>query len=158
MLPVLSDTVNVSAPSVVTSASAVTVNEPVLFLDGDFVDFSLVIDPIIKQIDVLSSLAKKFNLVFVPDPEVPNQIIIEPYSYYIGTGNVYDWTDKLSYDKGFTIEPALNYVESNLILTDKDDGDYGNKEFKDRNNRIYGQNNVPNKTDFKSEEKKIETI
>jgi hypothetical protein len=31
VLPVLSDTVNVSAPSVVTSASAVTVNEPVLF-------------------------------------------------------------------------------------------------------------------------------
>ena len=134
------------------------VNEPVLFQDGDEVNFSKVIDENIKQIDVLSSLAKKFNLVFVPDPDVPNQIIIEPYNYYIGTGNIYDWTDKLSYDKGFTIEPALNYVESNLILTDKDDGDYGNKEFKARNNRIYGQNNQYNLTDFKSQEKKIETI
>lgn len=134
------------------------VNEPVLFQDGDIVNFSQVIDENIKQIDVLSSLAKKFNLVFVPDPDVPNQIIIEPYNYYIGTGNVYDWTDKLSYDKGFTIEPALNYVESNLILTDKEDGDYGNKEFKARNNRIYGQNNQYNSTDFKSQEKKIETI
>ena len=126
--------------------------------DGDYVDFSLVIDPLIKQIDILSSIAKKFNLVFVQDPDVPNQIIIEPYSYFIGTGDIHDWTDKISFDKGFTVEPALNYIESNLILTDLEDGDFGNKTFKDQNNRIYGQNNVYNPTDFKSQEKKIETI
>jgi hypothetical protein len=128
------------------------------FEDGDFVDFSLVIDPNIKQIDLLSSIAKKFNLVFVPNPDRPTEIKIEPYSYYIGTGNVYDWTNKLSYDKGFTVEPAQNYVESELILTDQEDGDYGNKTFKDQNNRIYGQNFVYNQTDFKSQTKKIDTI
>jgi uncharacterized delta-60 repeat protein len=128
------------------------------FNDGDEVDFSLVIDPLLKQIDLLSSIAKKFNLVFIPDPDVPNQIIIEPYTYYIGTGDIHDWTDKISFDKGFTVEPALNYVESNLILTDQEDGDYGNRQFKDQNNRIYGINNVYNPTDFKSQEKKIDTI
>jgi len=128
------------------------------YVDGDFVDFSVVVDHLIKQIDVLSSIAKKFNLVFVPDPDVKNQIIIEPFSYYIGTGDVWDWTDKLSFDKGFTVEPALNYIESSLIMTDLEDGDYGNQQFKDRQNRIYGQLNQNNPTDFKSQEKKIETI
>ena len=135
-----------------------TPNTTKLFVDGDFVDFGLVIDPNIKQIDLLSSIAKKFNLVFVPNPDKPNEIKIEPYSYYIGTGNIYDWTDKISYDKGFTVEPAQNYVESELILTDLEDGDYGNKTFKDQNNRIYGQNFVYNQTDFKSQTKKIDTI
>jgi len=134
------------------------VGEIVPFLDGDPVNFSLVIDPLIKQIDLLSSIAKKFNLVFIPDPDVPNQIIIEPYTYYIGTGDVHDWTDLISYDKGWTVEPALNYVETNLILSDLDDGDYGNKTFKEQNNRLYGQNNIFNPTQFKSQEKKIETI
>ena len=120
------------------------------FKDGDPVNFSLVIDPQFKQIDFLSSIAKKFNLVFVPDPEVANQIIIEPYTYYIGTGDIWDWTDKLSHDQGFSIEPAINYVDSYLTFYDQEDGDYGNVQFKNRNNRIYGQKFVPNNTDFKS--------
>ena len=126
--------------------------------DGDYLDFSLVIDQNIKQIDFLSSIAKKFNLVFIPSKDNPFEIIVEPYQYYIGTGNIYDWTDKLSYDKGFTVQPAQNFVESELHLTDKIDGDAGNTEFEKANNRIYGRNIVYNPTEFKSTEKKIETI
>lgn len=125
--------------------------------DGSYIDFSLVIDPQIKQIDILSSIAKKFGLLFIPDPEVPNQIIIEPYDYYVGSGDIYDWTDKLSWDKGFTVEPVQNFVESELILTDLEDGDSGNKEYKDSNSKIYGENKVFNPTEFKSQTKKIET-
>jgi hypothetical protein len=128
------------------------------YVDNDYVDFSLVIDPNIKQIDILSSVAKKFNLVFIPDPENPNQIIIESYDYYIGTGQIYDWTPLLSWDQGFTVEPALNFIESYLNLTDLEDGDEGNRIFKNQTNRIYGENFVYNPTDFKSQEKKIETI
>jgi hypothetical protein len=126
--------------------------------EGSFVDFNFIINDQLKQIDFLSSIAKKFNLLFIPDPEVQNQIIIEPYQYYVGTGQIYDWTDKLSYDKGFSVQPALNFIESELILTDQDDGDDGNLQFKNRNNRTYGQNFVFNPTDFKSQTKKIDTI
>jgi len=137
-----------------------TSNAPqtVFINDGDYVDFNLIINNTIKQIDILASIAKKFNLLFVPDPDVPNQIIVEPYQYYVGTGSIYDWTDKLSYDKGWSVQPALNFVESELILTDLEDGDDGNKQFKDKNSKIYGQNYVFNQTDFKSQTKKIETI
>jgi len=132
-------------------------NTIVEVVEGGYVDFSLIIDEQIKQIDILSSIAKKFGLLFIPDPEVPNQIIIEPYDYYVGSGEVYDWTDKLSYDKGFSVEPASNFVESEIILTDLEDGDAGNKLFKDSNSRIYGQNNVTNPTSFKSQKKDIKT-
>jgi uncharacterized delta-60 repeat protein len=149
---------NVSLSNLTLDYYPQVANTEVVIQDGDYVNFSLIIDPRHKQIDLLSSIAKKFNLVFVPDPDVPNQIIIEPYDYYIGTGNIYDWTQKLSFDKGWSVEPALNFIESELILTDLEDGDDGNKQFKDRNNRLYGENKVYNPTDFKSQTKKIETI
>jgi hypothetical protein len=133
-------------------------NTTIFYGENDNVDFNLVIDTNIKQIDLLSSIAKKFNLVFIPDPDVPNQIIIEPFSYYIGSGDIYDWTDKLSWDKGFEVQPALNFVESELILTDQEDGDVGNKIFKDQNNRLYGENKVYNPTEFKSQTKRVDTI
>jgi hypothetical protein len=134
------------------------IGETANFVDGNLVDFNLVIDPVHKQIDLISSIAKKFNLVFIPDPDVVNQIIIEPFDFYIGTGEIYDWTQKISYDKGFTVEPAINFVESNVVLTDLDDGDEGNRIFKLQNNRIYGVQNFYGPTDFKTQEKKIETI
>lgn len=149
---------NVSLSTRALSYQPLPANTSVAFVDNDYVDFSLVIDTNIKQIDILSSIAKKFNLVFVPDPDVQNQMIIEPYDYYIGSGNIYDWTDKLSFDKGFTVQPALNFIESELILTDQEDGDEANKTFKDRNKLIYGENRVYNPTDFKSQTKKIDTI
>ena len=128
------------------------------FTDGLTVDFSQVIDINIKQIDILGSIAKKFNLVFISNPDNPIEIKIEPYDFYIGTGNIYDWTDKISYDKGWSVEPALNFVESDLFISDLEDSDEGNKQFKQRNNRIYGQMNYYGPTSFKSQEKKIETI
>jgi hypothetical protein len=134
------------------------VGSVVPFADGDNVNFSLVIDPTIKQIDFISSIAKKFNLVFVSNPDNPFNIFIEPYDFYVGTGEIFDWTDKISYDKGWSVEPALNFVESELTITDLEDNDAGNKQFKEVNNRIYGRNLLFNPTDFKSQEKKIETI
>ncbi len=132
--------------------------ETVDMVDGEYLDMNLLINPDIKQIDFLSSIAKKFNLVFVSNINNPYEIIVEPYEYIVGKGTVYDWTDKLSYDKGFTVQPAQNFVESELYLSEKEDGDAGNDEFKRTNNRIYGRNLIPNPTDFKSTEKKIETI
>ena len=136
----------------------VAVGDSVAFQDGDPVNFSLVIDENIKQIDFLASIAKKFDLVFIPDPDTPKQIIVEPFDFYIGTGVIYDWTPKLSYDKGFTVEPALNYTESQLTLTDLEDNDEGNRQWKIQNKLVYGQNNVYNVTDFKSEVKTIDTL
>lgn len=133
-----------------TTEVAVTEDTPI--------QFSSIIDEKLKQIDFLSSLAKKFDLVFYQDPDVPKQIIVEPYSYYVGTGEVYDWTDKLSYDEGFSVEPAFSSLESSLRFTDKEGKDAGNQEFKDRQNKIYGENIINNSTDFTSSEKKIETI
>jgi len=136
----------------------VPIGSSVNFVDGDYVDFNLVIDENIKQIDILSSVAKKFNLVLVPDPYEPSVIRIEPYDFFIGSGSVHNWSDKISFDKGFTVEPALNFIESQITFTDAEDNDEGNSQFKANTNRVYGINNFYGPTSFKSNVKKIETI
>lgn len=124
---------------------------------GDFMDFSLILDGQYKQIDFLSSFIKKFNLLLFPNPDNPKEIIIEPFDYYVGTGNIYDWTDKLSYDKGFSIQPAQNVIENSIELTEKEGTDSGNLDFKNKLDRIYGRNIKTSPTEFKSKGKKIET-
>lgn len=128
----------------------VEVNSPVNYVDGDFVNFNLIIDPYLKQIDFLSSICKKFNLLIVPDPLNARQFIIEPFNYYVGTGDIWDWTEKISFDQGFSVEPALQYIDSNLTFSESDDGDYGNVQFKNQNNRIYGQSFIYGPTAYKS--------
>lgn len=135
-----------------------TSEQTITIRDGDYLDFSSLLDNTIKQIDFLQSVAKKFNLLFIPDKEVPNQIIVEPYDFYIGTGNIYDWSDKLSWDKGFSVEPLNNFVESEIILTEDDGSDQVNIDFFESNSRRrYGENRVTNPTEFKSEKKEIKT-
>ena len=133
------------------------VNQVVSIGEGDYVDFGQVIDKNIKQIDILSSIAKKFGLIFIPDENDPLQINVESYDYYIGTGNIYDWTDKLSYDKGFKVQPAQNFVESEIVMTDLEDGDQGNKDWKESKSYVYGYLKQVNATDFKSSTKTVET-
>lgn len=132
-------------------------NEDIPYIENDYVNFSQLIDNNIKQIDILSSIAKKFNLVMIENPDVENEIIIEPYDYFIGTGQIYDWSDKLSFTNGYTVQPANNFIESELIISDLEDFDDGNQLHKRRNNRIYGEKLVINPTDFKSETKVINT-
>jgi uncharacterized delta-60 repeat protein len=151
-----------SSASVPISSQAMSflpgqVNQVIGINENDYVDFGQVVDKNIKQIDILSSIAKKFNLLFIPDENDPLQINVESYDYYIGTGNIYDWTDKLSYDKGFKVQPAQNFVESELILTDLEDGDQGNKDWKDSKGFVYGYLKQVNPTDFKAQTKRIET-
>ena len=133
-------------------------NSEIVYTYNDTWNLNKVIDPSIKQIDILSSLAKKFNLVFVVDPDEPNTIIMEPIQYYIGSGEIRDWNGKLSYDKGFTVEPAQNFVESEITFNDSEDEDGGNAEFQRLFSRRYGEKKVYSKTEFKSRSKKIETI
>lgn len=150
-------TASCTTPTCQLAYYPVNVGEQVPFNENVYVNFANVFNPDLKQIDFLSSIAKKFDLVFIPDPDVENQIIIEAYDYYIGTGVVHDWTNLISYDKGWSVQPSLNFIESEIILTDLEDGDDGNKQFKDRNFKLYGENRVFNITDFKSQTKKIET-
>lgn len=88
-----------------------------------------------KQIDFIRGIINKFRLVMVPDRDDVNKFIIEPWSSYIGTGTVYDWTQKLDESKDISIKPIFNTQKKSIKFEDKKGDDFLNIQ----NDQIFGE-------------------
>ena len=91
-----------------------------------------------QQIDFIKDVITMFRLVMQPDPLRPNHFIIEPWKDFIGSGDVYDWSDKLIRDKDFVSEPLFNTQSAIIEYTKQEDEDYINKFHQDNNKHAYG--------------------
>jgi len=80
-----------------------------------------------KQIDFLKDIFKMFRMVLVPDPDNPTNFKIEPWQFYIGTGEVKDWTRKMDLSKDIVIEPLVNEQTDKVRLAMAEDEDWLNK-------------------------------
>ena len=80
-----------------------------------------------KQIDFIKDMITKFRLVMAPDKNNPRNFIIETWSDYIASGDVFDWTDKVDHSKDFTIEPVFFAQTDRLRFEDKLDKDFLNE-------------------------------
>jgi hypothetical protein len=83
----------------------------------------------VKQSDLLSDLQKMFNLYFMPEPDNPKTIRIEPWgSFY--TNNVQDWSLKSDENSEIKIIPQDPNAVSNYIFKYNDRGDYLSDQYK----------------------------
>jgi|694.fasta_scaffold26119_3 hypothetical protein len=110
-----------------------------------------------KQIDFIKDISTKFRLVLAPDSSDPNNFIVEPWSQYIGTGDVLDWTGKLDLSKDITIEPTFYTQKKKIVFKDKEDGDYFNQLNKQLYNETFGQLNFESPNDLLSNERQVTT-
>jgi hypothetical protein len=94
--------------------------------------------PKIQQIDLLKDILKKYNLVMVPDRNIPKLIHFEPFGDYIGGGNTLDWTSKLDYSKDQVISPTTDYQAKVLTFTYSKGNDAASELFNKEGKRIYG--------------------
>jgi hypothetical protein len=116
------------------------------------VDFKLELPPTeVKQVDFISGINSRFNLVVVPDPEDSNVFRVEPMIDYVGKGPVLDWTQKLDYDSTINISSTSSVVNGTLYYSSEMDEDFGNQEFKKTTNNLYGTQYVQLDLDYKSE-------
>jgi hypothetical protein len=95
--------------------------------------------PELKQIDYLRDILKMFNAVIVPNPVVPNAVEIIPMVEYLGTGNDYDWTQKLDLSKDIVLTPASDIRKRVLKWSYKEQGDLLNTKYKTGAQRVYGE-------------------
>lgn len=114
--------------------------------------------PELKKIDFLMGLQKMFNLVFVPDKNKPDHLIVEPFQDYIATGTQKDWTDKVDYLKDLTLKPTTDLQKKEYLWTYKKGGDFISDAVQKSLDRVYGQYKVtePN-NDFAKGNQKIES-
>ena len=114
--------------------------------------------PTIKQIDFLMGLQKMFNLVFVPDKNKPNHIIIEPFNDYTSSGTKKDWTNKIDYTKDVIVKPTSDLQNSQYDWSHDSGQDFINVLVEQQTGRVYGRYRVSDPdNDFATGESLIQT-
>jgi hypothetical protein len=115
--------------------------------------------PDIKLKDLFLSVIKMFNLVVFDNPEIPNNLIIEPRDeFYASRQRVVDWTYKLDYNQDIKITPMSELDVKTFLYTYKEDGDFYNEQYKNEVKRIYGDYEIDVENDFSDVQNKLEII
>ena len=91
-----------------------------------------------NQIDFIKDIITMFRLVMQPDKDRPNNFIIEPWQDFIGSGETYDWSDKLIREKDFISEPLFNTQSAIIEFTKQEDDDFINSFHQDNTKHAYG--------------------
>lgn len=105
----------------------------------------------IKQIDFITGLQKKFNLVIYADKTKPNHFIIETFNNWYKTGEVKDFNKYINLDENIEVIPANNLAVNKLNFGDSLDQDYISQQFSKEANREYGKTYYTDTTNFYSQ-------
>ena len=107
------------------------------------------VKPDIKQLDFISAINKMFNLVVIPDPDNQKRLIVEPIIDWIGKGVILDWSNKVDRDSPIKVQPLTTIINGTLDYNYAEDGASSNIEFKNLNDRKFGQNIQTLNTDYR---------
>jgi hypothetical protein len=79
----------------------------------------------------VKDLVQRYNLTLLPSTS-PQQLILEPLSDYIATGDVLDWSEKLDHSQPFIVKPATDLRSKDITFNDGVDSDWPNQyQFKE---------------------------
>lgn len=90
------------------------------------------------QLEFIKAIINKFKLVMAPDKVNPENFIIEPWQSYIGSGDLFDWTTKLDYNKDVVLTPLLYTQKDRITFTDTLGDDFLNNINNDNFSEVYG--------------------
>jgi hypothetical protein len=93
----------------------------------------------IKQVDFITGIQKKFNLVIYPNKVRPREFIVEEFNKWYNQGEIKDFNKYINLDKKIEFIPANNLAVNKLNFGDTLDGDYVSQQFSKENNREYGK-------------------
>jgi hypothetical protein len=107
----------------------------------------------IKQIDFITAIQKKFNLVIYPSKTAVNTFIIESFNNWYNKGEVKDFNRYINLDDKIEVIPANNLAVNELTFGDSLDQDYLSQQFSKGANREYGKSYYVDTTNFFSQGK-----
>ncbi len=125
---------------------------------GGYIDYNEVLPKNIKQRDFILSLQKKFNLIFEPDRDIPNQINICPRDEYYAQGITKDYSLKVDINKPITEQIIAETQNKEIDFQYKNDSDYFNTDYLTKWNQNYGSKKFISDNDWVTGTKVIETI
>lgn len=93
----------------------------------------------IKQIDFLTSIQKKFNLVIYPSKRNLNEFIVEPFTAWYNKGRRWNFNKFVNLNEKLEVIPANNLAVNELNFGDTLDQDYISQQFSKEANREFGK-------------------
>jgi hypothetical protein len=124
---------------------------------GENIATNLVVPKQIKQVDLLSSIIKRFNLYIDYDPIDENKLIIETRDDYLTSDKV-DIEQIVDRSRDYLIKPLGALDAGRFIFTDQEDKDSLNDNYKKIYDETYGQVIIDVDNDFITTDKTIGTI
>ena len=124
---------------------------------GNIIDTRSMIPRNIKQIDLFSSIIKRFNLYIDYDILDPNKLIIETRDDYLTDERV-DIETMVDRSKSYDIKPLGALDAGRYIFADQLDKDSLNESYNSVTDEVYGQETVDVDNDFITQDKTISTI
>lgn len=94
----------------------------------------------VKQIDILNTFLKLYNVYSIDNPDDPNTIIYKTRDSFYDEGEEHNWTDLLAIDRPHTIKLLSEIQNKKVILKYKDDAkDSFTSDYKQATAESYGQ-------------------
>lgn len=103
----------------------------------------LIVDTIANLPDITCSsfvkdLVQRYNLTLLPSSS-PQELILEPLTDFIGSGDVLDWSEKVDHSQAFIVSPATSLRSKNIYFNDGVDADFPNQFHKKEYGTPLGQ-------------------
>lgn len=115
--------------------------------------------PKIKMKDFFMNIVKMFNLIIQDNPNVPNDLIIEPRDVFFNSRNkVKDWNPILDNDSEIKITPMSELDANTYRYKYKKDGDFFNEKYLSETGKEYGEIKIDVINDFSEKTVKNELI
>ena len=112
----------------------------------------------VKAIDFFKGILNKFRLVMVPSKEDPLKFIVKPWAEYIGTGDAFDWSEKLDLSKDMNLRPIFYSQTQDILFTDIEDSDRQNQTWQDSEGVVYGRKLFKSENELLEDTKIIDSV
>jgi hypothetical protein len=122
---------------------------------GGLVDMGLQFPNDMKALDFIQGLIEKFNLVIEPTSGFRNLLTIEPFTDWVTSGKIVDWTDKVDRSERFKIVHPITEQPKTINFRDADDEAVINKYNKDNFGDVFGSYIYENDSDLPIGEREI---
>ncbi len=114
--------------------------------------------PTEKQVDFISAICSRYNLIIELDKSTPNQLNIEPAQDYFDTGTSKDWSDKIDMNKDRVLKPTNEFRKAKINMSDLEDMDRSNEYWTSQYRNIYNSFEADLQGDFGVGDLQINTI
>ena len=128
--------------------------------EGSTVDLSANnnILPTEKQVDFISAICSRYNLIIEMDKDVTNQLNIEPAQDYFDAGTSKDWSNKIDLNKDVKLKPTNEFRKERILMSDLEDEDRLNYYWQDTFDEVYNSYIANFSGDFGKDDLEVKSI